>query len=96
MEINDFAEMTYRVLKQTPLSEFLPTLCLPERRQILALDGAPVEEDTRQVALEWAESNSSPEEEFLVAYRDGERHFRIVRRSGGTFSDALYPEKKPA
>jgi hypothetical protein len=97
MDITAFAEITYRVLEKTPLSEFLPTLCLPARRQILSLSGVPKDEaDVRQVALDWAESKTETDEEFLVAFRDSEHHFRIVRRADGSIDDALYPERKPA
>ena len=96
MDIPAFAEITYRVMEKTPLSELLPTLCLPARRHILSLTGVPKDEaDVRSVALDWAESKAEVDEEFLVAFRDGEHHFRIVRRAGGKIDDALYPERKP-
>ncbi len=97
MEIAAFAEITYRVLDKTPLSEFLPTLCLPARRQILSLTGVPNgEADLRAIVIDWAKSKTEVHDEFLVAFRDDEHHFRIVRHIDGKFSDALFPERKPA
>lgn len=96
MEIAAFAEITYGVLEDTPLKLYIPTLCLPARSQIQALQGIPEEEEdrTREIALEWAESTARADEEFLVAFRDGDGYFRIIRRSDGKLQEALYPERR--
>jgi len=98
MDIAAFAEITYTVLKDTPLEDYIPTLCLPERGEIRALKGVPVEEEerVREIALEWAQSTAKPEEEFIVAYRDGDGYFRIIRRLDGKLQEALYPRRKNA
>ena len=96
MDIPAFAEITYSVLKDTPLKDYIPTLCLPERSAILALQGIPEEEEPRirDIALDWAESTATEGEEYLVAYRDGDGYFRIIRRHEGLLKEALYPEEK--
>jgi hypothetical protein len=96
MEITAFAEMTYEVLKETPLDRYIPTLCLPERGHILALQGVPDEEEARlrEIALEWAEATAKTGEEFLVAFRDGDGYFRVIRRAEGAIKEALYPGRK--
>jgi hypothetical protein len=96
MEIAAFAEMTYHVLQDTPIEEYIPTLCLPERSQIQALSGVPEQEENRmrEIALEWAESTAREGEEFLVAFRDGDGCFRIIRRAEGVLREALYPGKR--
>jgi hypothetical protein len=98
MDISAFAEITYGVLKTTPLAEFVPTLCLPEKRKMIALEGVPPEQenDLRSLLIDWAQSKAGPEEVFLLVFRDGDRHFRIVRRFEGQFTDALYPQRKPS
>jgi hypothetical protein len=98
MEIAAFAEITYRVLQDTPLEKYIPTLCLPERSQIRAMSGVPDEEEDRirEIALEWAVSTALEKEEFLVAFRDGDSYFRIIRRSDGELHEALFPGKKRA
>lgn len=97
MEITVFAEMTYGVLQDTPLDKFIPSLFLPERREIRALSDIPAgqESNVREIALQWAELTAKPGEEYLIAFRDGERFFRIIRRCQGELREALYPEKKP-
>jgi hypothetical protein len=96
MEITAFAEITYHVLKETPLEKYIPTLCLPERSQIHALQSIPESEEThvREIALEWAQSTAKEDEEFLVAFRDGDGYFRVIRRANGKLQEALYPGRK--
>jgi hypothetical protein len=98
MEIAAFAEMTYRILKDTPLSEYQPTLCLPEKRQILTLASVSRhdEERVRDIALDWARSTAGQLEEFIVAFRDGDGYFRVIRSSSGKLQEALFPEKQNA
>ena len=98
MEIAEFAEVTYQVLKDTPLEKYIPTLCLPERGEIHALQGVPKEEEIRirEHALGWAVSTAKENEVFLVAFRDGDGYFRIIRRAHGNLQEALYPERKTA
>ena len=97
MEIIDFAEVTYGVLKDTPFEEYIPTLCLPdgESMKIHALEGIPEEEEDnmRSIVLDWATETARADEEFLVAYRDGVDHFRIIRRYKGEIREALFPAK---
>ena len=96
MDVETFAEITYRVLEETPLEKYIPTLCLPERGQIHALQGIPDEQEDnlREIALDWAESTAGQEEEFLVAFRDGHGYFRIIRRADGELREALFPGAK--
>ena len=98
MDIAAFAEITYQVLRTTPLESYIPTLCLPEQGAIHALQGVPPEEEIRirEIALNWAESTAAENEEFLVAYRDGDGYFRIIRRCDGKLQEALYPGRKPS
>lgn len=71
----------------------MPTLCLPEQSKVMALEGIPKEEESnlRQISLDWAIQCAKDEEEFLVAFREGPEHFRIIRRFQGALSEALYP-----
>ena len=98
MEIQEFADVTYQVLQDTPLDQYIPTLCLPARGEIHALQGIPAQEEdrVRQHALNWAESTAREDEEYLVAFRDGDSFFRIIRRVDGSLREALYPGRKNA
>lgn len=96
MEIAHFAEITQTVIEGIPFEAYIPTLCLPERGQILALAGIPAEEEAnlRQISLDWALEFAEGGEELLVAFRDGPRHFRVIRRSQGEVREALFPAFK--
>jgi hypothetical protein len=96
MEIAQFSEMTQNVIEGTPFEEYIPTLCLPEQNKVMALEGIPEEEESnlRQISLDWAVECANDEEEFLVAFRDGPEHFRIIRRFQGALSEALFPAYK--
>ena len=96
MEITEFAAITYKVLEDTPFEAYIPTLCLPVPGQIQALQGIPAEEEPnlREIALDWASNSAGKEDEFLVAFRDGPAHFRIIRRFKGELREALYPARK--
>lgn len=96
MEIPEFAEITYQVLKDTPIEVYIPTLCLPEQGMIQALQGIPAEEEAnlREISLDWALKTADETEEFLVAFRDGPGHFRIIRRFEGEIREALFPARK--
>ena len=48
----------------------------------------------REIALDWASNSAGKEDEFLVAFRDGPAHFRIIRRFKGELREALYPARK--
>jgi hypothetical protein len=96
MEITEFAEVTYQVLKDTPIDVYIPTLCLPEQGMIQALQGIPddQEDNLREISLDWATNTAGETEEFLVAFRDGPGHFRVIRRFDGEIHEALFPAKK--
>ncbi len=96
MEITDFAAITQNVIDGTPFEDYIPTLCLPARSQIQALEGIPAEEEQnlREIVLDWATKAADVDEEFLVAFRDGSSHFRIIRRFRGEVREALFPVKK--
>jgi hypothetical protein len=93
MEIGEFAEITYRVLEGTRFEDYIPTLCLPGQDAIHGLQGIPPEEENnlREISIEWAINSTDEHEEFLVAFRDGPAHFRIVRRFEGETREALFP-----
>ncbi|MFT3870217.1 MAG: hypothetical protein QM715_17345 [Nibricoccus sp.] len=96
MEIADFARITYNVLDGTPFDDYIPTLCLPAQSKLLALEGIPKEEaNVREIVFDWACRTAVNGEEFLVAFRDGTAHFRIIRRFEGEIREALYPAKRP-
>lgn len=92
MEIAAFAEMTRGIIKEQGLDQFLPTLCLPERQELAALEGVPEEKqaELRDIALDWAKRKVDDREEFLLAFREGPDSFRVLRRFRGRISEKVF------
>ncbi len=88
MDINDFAEMTQEVIASDGFEGYLPTLILPQRMVISALEGIPDGVDVEQAALEWAAKIAKAGEEYLLAYKINDHQFRVVRSDGSALTQA--------
>jgi hypothetical protein len=91
MTLDQFAEMTRRVIADQGFDEFQPTACFPERRHVKSLAGLPDDIDPEQPVLEWAMNSADENEEFLVAFKIGDNHFRVVRPENGEQTARNYP-----
>jgi len=93
MCLEDFAEITQRIIRKDGFDDFLPTLCLPERQHIAVLEGVPEEkqQEIRSVSLAWARDKATGQEEFLIAFREDEESFRIIRSFRGEISERVFP-----
>lgn len=90
MEMDDFAAMTKRVIVRDGFAGYQPTACFPERQHVAVLAGVPDSVEVERVALQWAASKAREDEEFLVAFKLDEQHFKIVRRSGSGLEHRVY------
>ena len=93
MHLEDFAEITQRVIQKDGFDGFLPTLCLPERQHITVLEGVPEDRqpEIRSVSLAWARDKATEQEEFLLAFREDEASFRVIRSYRGEISERVFP-----
>jgi hypothetical protein len=93
MRLEDFAEITQRVIRKDGFDGFLPTLCLPEQKHITVLEGVPDEKqpEIRSISLEWARRKAGEQEEFLLAFREDEASFRIIRSFRGEICERVFP-----
>lgn len=89
MDIEAFAEMTKRVIREDGIDAFLPTLCLPELRQLSVLEGVPEEELSRlrAVSIEWAKSKAKGQHEFLLAFPESDGTIRVIRSFRGEIQE---------
>jgi hypothetical protein len=96
MEIQQFAEMTWRVIEKDRFADYQPTLCLPAQRHVTALAGIPAEEgaNIRTISLNWAIKTADQDEEFLLAFKETEASFRIIRRNEGQFFEDVFPSSR--
>jgi hypothetical protein len=90
MTLEEFAQMTRRVIEGDGIDEYMPTACYPARRQLAVLEGIPDEADVERAALDWASGKAWPGEEYLVAFRLDGNHFKVVRREGDQSDQAVY------
>ena len=92
MRLEDFAEITQRVIRKDGFDGFLPTLCLPEQKHITVLEGVPDEKqpEIRSISLEWARRKAG-EQEFLVAFREDGVSFRVIRSFRGELDERVFP-----
>jgi hypothetical protein len=93
MRLEDFAETTQRVIRKDGFDGFLPTLCLPERDHIAVLEGVPEEKQPhiRSISLAWARDKATDQEEFLLAFREDDASFRVIRSYRGEISERVFP-----
>ena len=82
MKAAEFATITQSVIRKQGFSEFLPTVCFPERRDIRTLAGAPQSDPQESIATNWASKLAKPGEEYLVAFKHSAREFKIIRYVG--------------
>ena len=81
MTIDEFAIITRRIIARDGLDGFVPTLCLPDRRDVRVLVGIPADADVETESMKWAEQIADDGEEFLLALRVSDCEFRITRIS---------------
>jgi len=93
MRLEDFAEITQRVIRKDGFDGFLPTLCLPERNHVAVLEGVPEEKrpEIRSISLAWARDQAAEQEEFLLALREDEASFRVIRSYKGEIYERVFP-----
>jgi len=93
MTIEDFAEITQRVIRKDGFDGFMPTLCLPERKHITVLEGVPDEKQSemRSISLALARRRADAQEEFLLAFREDDVSFRIIRSFRGKICERVFP-----
>ncbi len=90
MQPSDFAAITRNVIAKQGFDEFLPTACLPMRREIRALASLPPDIDVEVAALQWATSLVASGEEFLVAFKISPTQFKVVRHVGGASESEVF------
>jgi hypothetical protein len=81
--IESFIAITRDIIAEDGIGEFLPTLMLPAHGDVRLLENASGAASHESEALKWVQDAVSPDEDFLLAYRIDEKHFKVVSRSDG-------------
>lgn len=90
MTLEEFADVTRRVIAHEGFVGFQPTACFPARDHLALLSHMPASADVETASVEWALEESRHGEEFLVAFKIDDGHFKIVRRAGMTLEDRTF------
>jgi len=90
MTLEEFATTTRHVISENGFEDYAPTAIYPVRALIKILTGVPSEVDTEQVALKWAGQDVGNEEEFLVAFKVDDSHFKVIRKIGPYSEDEVF------
>jgi hypothetical protein len=81
--LDEFAEPTQRVIASGSFDGFQPTVIYPARRHIKGFDSFPPDlPDAESRILRWAAEGTAKDEEFLVAFKIDQKHFKIIRCVG--------------
>ena len=81
--LEQFVQMTQRIIREDGFDNYLPTLLLPATRQVRVLD-QPEDDQGRPVALsDWIAGQVAPDEDFLIAFRMDDAHFMVLGRLAG-------------
>ena len=91
MDIEEFAKITHSIIAKDGFDDFLPTLCIPERREISVLEGAPEDfNNIKEKSLIWSEDKTNPEEEYLLAIKTNENEFTIIKRQYNAMTEMVF------
>jgi hypothetical protein len=89
MTPDEFAETTQRVIAGNGFDGFQPTAIYPARRHIKGYAGFPADfPDQEPRILHWAAEDAGKDEEFLVAFKIDQTHFKIIRCIGTKQTDS--------
>ena len=84
MTIDAFIKMTEGIIAKDGLDGYLPTLILPKKPAVLALQGVPEGIDVEKASREWmAKKVGDSLDDFYLAFRSGANAFKVVTRIAG-------------
>lgn len=87
--IDQFVEMTQGIIRQDGFSDYLPTLVLPQTRQIAVLE-AELDGDNHESAVhEWISGRVTSGQDFLVSFKVDAEHFKVFGRIVGQQHERL-------
>ncbi|HEX4591014.1 MAG TPA: hypothetical protein VH120_13845 [Gemmataceae bacterium] len=95
MTVEQFADITYRIIGKQGFDGFLPTACYPEKSEVCVLEGMPNDVEPESTVLDWATRSAGSDEEFLVAFKSGPAEFRVIRRQGASKESAQFNLGEP-
>lgn len=83
MTIDDFIAMTRRIIAKDGFDDYLPTLVIPDRREVTVLEGMPPDVDAEAASRRWATSSVDRNEDYFLAFKIDPAQFKVVARLKG-------------
>lgn len=87
--IDRFIQITRAVIEEDGFDGYLPTLLLPQQNEVLVLDDLPDEVDIGQAALDWAGAIAGQEQDYFLAFKLDDSHFKVIARLDGQTSEQV-------
>lgn len=88
--VDEFAEITKRVIARDGFDDYLPTAIYPRRSHIVVLDSVPGEADPESIATSWAAKGALDGEEYLVAFKVSSSAFKVIRRDSSGSQEGVF------
>src|SRR5438046_6353359 len=90
MTTEPFIVMTQNVIANNGFDDYLPTLVLPSRPAVLALQGIPAGVDVEVASRGWAAKKvGESAEDYYLAFKVNPEEFKVVTRIAGKMQEQL-------
>jgi hypothetical protein len=90
MTIEQFAEVTFRVIARDGFEDHIPTVLFPGRDHLAAIEGIPNDTDVEDASRRWAEEEAQDGEEYLLVVKVGPSEFKVIRHFEGTLEQRVF------
>ena len=88
--MDEFAKVTRAVIAKSGFDDYVPTACYPARREFICLVDLPPGIDLAIVLPARAAKLAENNEEYLVAFKVDDHHFKVIRRIGPYSEDDVF------
>lgn len=90
MTLDNFAEVTRRIIATQGFADFQPTACFPSRREVRVLSELPPGQDAEVFSIDWARGLAEPDESFLIAVKVSAATFKVIRVVGAMTESRIF------
>lgn len=91
--IDEFIEITYRVIAKDGFDEYIPTMLLPISKEVLVLEDVPEYVNIDITVSKWIERKAKNGKDFIVAYKINNNHFKVIARINGNMEERICETK---
>ena len=89
MTVDDFVDVTQRVIARDGFEDYIPALVLPQRSHVIVLEGIPSGVNVDTAARAWAARESEDREDFFLSFKADRHHFKVVARLAGLYRECV-------